>query len=99
LEDCVADMLQLQQSRCQRACFSRCRLRGAFFNGTDLTGAIFDACDLRDADFSNAVLTGADLRRSNIEEIRIGPKQLRGVTLTQDQALYIIGILGVTIDL
>lgn len=98
LEDCVADVLQLQQSRCQRVSFSRCRLRGALFNGTDLSGAVFDACDLREADFSNAVLTGADLRRSNIEHIRIGPEQLQGVTLTQDQALYVISILGVRID-
>lgn len=88
LEDCVADVLQLQQSRCQRVSFSRCRLRGALFSGTDL----------READFSNTVLTGADLRRSNIEYIRIGPEQLQGVTLTQDQALYVISILGVRID-
>lgn len=99
LEDCVADVLQLQQSRCQRVRFSRCRLRGALFNGTDLHGAVFDACDLREADFSNAVLTGADLRRSSIERIRIGPEQLQVVTLTPDQALYVIDILGVTIDI
>lgn len=98
VEDCVADALQLQHARCLRVRFSRCRLRGAFFNSTDLTGAVFDACDLREADFSNAVLSGADLRRSNIENIRIGPEQLQGLTLTQDQALYVIGVLGVTID-
>lgn len=98
VEDCVADALQLQQSRCQRVRFSRSRLRGALFNGTDLTGAVFDGCDLREADFSSAVLSGADLRRSNIEHIRIGPEQLQGVTLTQDRALYVIGILGVTVD-
>lgn len=97
VEDYVADMLQLQQSRCQRVRFSQCRLRGAFFNGTDLTGTVFEGCDLRDADFSHAVLTGVDLRRSIIEGIRIGPEQLRGLTLTQDQALYVAGILGITI--
>ncbi len=97
VQDCVADMLQLQQSRCRRVRFSQCRLRGAFFNGTDLTGTVFEGCDLRDADFSHAVLTGVDLRRSIIEGIRIGPEQLRGLTLTQDQALYVAGILGITI--
>ena len=63
----------------------------------DLRGAVFDACDLREVDFSHAVLIGADLRRSNIEDIRIGPEQLHGLTLTQDQALYVVAILGITI--
>ena len=64
LDDCVADALQLQQSKCQEVRFSRSRLRGATFTSTDLTGTAFDACNLREADFSNAVLSGVDPRRS-----------------------------------
>lgn len=81
-----------------RLTFDQCDLSHVDFRDADLTGVVFDICNLTGADFSGAILTGADLRRSNLESIVINPDQLRSVTVTSDQALFLCGLLGLLID-
>jgi uncharacterized protein YjbI with pentapeptide repeats len=95
--DCRADFVQFQEARFQRVFFDTCILQQAFFNGAQMPGTTFDACDLSGADFSHAVITGSDVRRSRIEDIRIAPEQLRGLIVTQDQAIYLAGLFGLDI--
>lgn len=97
LEDCLGELLQVQMAKFARVRFVRCRLRGAMFNGSDLSGCVFDACDLRDADFSQSNLSGADVRRSDLAGVHLGPDQLRGLIVTPDQALYLAGAIGLNI--
>jgi uncharacterized protein YjbI with pentapeptide repeats len=97
ITDCRADFVQFQEARFERVVFDNCSLGQSFFTGAQMAGTIFDGCDLTGADFSHALITGSDLRRSRIEDIRIAPEQLRGVIVTQDQAIYLAGLLGLDI--
>ncbi len=97
-EDCIGDLLQMQMATFERVRFTRCRLRGAMFNQSDLSNVVFDSCDLREADFTQAVLAGADVRRSDLEGIRLGADQLCGLIVTPDQALYLARAIGLVIE-
>jgi hypothetical protein len=44
-----------------------------------------------------ASVSGVDFRNSDLDGIRIGPEQLRGVIVTPDQALYLAGAMGLDI--
>ncbi len=97
LTECRADYAQLTM-KSQRVSFAHCNLHHTFFNDTDLTGVAFHSCDLGEADFTNAVLDGADFRGSNLDNIVVMIEQLRGVTVSSDQALYLCGLVGLHID-
>ncbi len=96
--ECRADYAQLQSITSQRVAFEDCSLHHAFFNNADLRGVSFISCDLSKTDFSHAMLEGVDLRGSNLEDIVVTIDQLRGVTVTSDQALYLCGLVGLQID-
>lgn len=98
LSECRADYAQLQSIKSQRVAFDRCNLHHAYFNNADLSGVRFVNCDLSGADFTQALLDGVDLRGSNLENIVITIEQLRGVTVSSDQALYLCGLIGLRID-
>ncbi|HWV36019.1 MAG TPA: pentapeptide repeat-containing protein [Thermomicrobiales bacterium] len=98
LSDCRADYAQWQSIKSQGVLFDRCNLHHAFFNNADLSGVRFLDCDLSEADFSHANLAGVDLRGSLLERIVITVDQLRNVTVTSDQALYLCGLIGLRID-
>jgi uncharacterized protein YjbI with pentapeptide repeats len=97
LERCSAELIQMQQAKCERVAFSGCRFRGGMFNDSTLANVQFDGCDLREADFMGASVSGVDFRNSDLDGIRIGPEQLRGVIVTSDQALYLAGAMGLDI--
>ena len=96
-EECIGELLQAQMATFERNTFVRCWLRGAIFSHSNLSNCVFDDCDLREADFSGANLAGADVRRSNLEDVRLGPAQLSGLIVTADQALYLASAMGLII--
>ena len=98
LSECRGDYAQWQSIKSQRVAFDRCNLHHAYFNNADLSGVRFINCDLSGADFTHALLDGVDLRGSNLENIVITIEQLRGVTVSSDQALYLCGLVGLRID-
>lgn len=95
--DCRADYLQFQSVKCKRVKFSHCDLSNSYFQGANLSGVIFDQCNLSDTDFSEVILTGADLRGSNVEGLKIDSKNLRGVTVDINQAIYFAQLMGLKI--
>ena len=96
-DQCQMNHAQLQECTLKNTRFEHCDLRGAYFNGSKMEGTVFAGSNLTGADFSRADITKCDFRRANIEEIRIAPDQLRGVIVTQDQALYLARLLGLDV--
>jgi uncharacterized protein YjbI with pentapeptide repeats len=96
-EDCKGEGAYFALAAFQNARFAKCSLKGARFEGADLSGVVFHECDLQDADFRNAKLSGADLRGCNINGIQVGIPELRGAILDPQQALQVIGLLGVQV--
>lgn len=78
--------------------FERCLLRGASFEGADLAGAIFRGCDLTGADFRNTKLEGTDFRGSSIVGLRIGASEIRGTIIDPMQAVDLVHLLGVRVE-
>lgn len=99
INECKADFSQWQFAETKKLVCHKSDFTHAYFNNAKLEGAVFRDCDLTDADFSGATLTGADLRGSNIKNIRVALDQLRGVTVTADQALYLTGLMGLKIEM
>lgn len=94
---CQMSHVQFQESTLRHVGFDSCDLTGAYFNGAVMNGTVFAGSNLTGADFSRADISECDFRRANIENIRLAPDQLRGVIVTQDQAIYLARMLGLDI--
>lgn len=97
VRDSNCDMTMFLKARFSRTRFERCTFRRASFEGADLSGVVFSGCDLTGADFNNARLAETDLRGSRIDGISAEARDLRGAIIGPDQAIDLIGLLGVTV--
>jgi uncharacterized protein YjbI with pentapeptide repeats len=97
VRDSNCDMTMFLKARFSRTCFERCTFRRASFEGADLSGVVFSECDLTGADFNNARLAETDLRGSRVEGISAEARDLRGAVIGPDQAINLVGLLGVTV--
>jgi uncharacterized protein YjbI with pentapeptide repeats len=85
------------ETRFRSAIFEGVNLREASFQGANLAGVRFAGCDLSRADFRDARLSGTDFRGSRIEGLLVHEKDLRGATISPDQAIDLVHLLGVTV--
>ena len=81
-----------------RGCqFAECQLQDSVF-----TEARFQKCmlqaDFSRADFLHAAVSELDLRRCRIDGALFAPGEVRGMTVTRDQAAGIAAILGLKIQ-
>jgi uncharacterized protein YjbI with pentapeptide repeats len=97
VRDSNCDMALFWKARFARTRFERCTFRRASFEGADLSGVVFSECDLTGADLHNAKLTGTDFRGSRIDGIAAEARDLRGAIIAPDQAIGLVGLLGVTV--
>lgn len=95
--DSNCDMVLFWKARFSHTRFERCTFRRASFEGADLTGVVFSDCDLTGADLRGAKLVEADFRGSRIEGISAEARDLRGAVIAPDQAVDLVGLLGVTV--
>lgn len=77
--------------------FEDCNLIEADFQNCDLSGIDFINCQLRGSEFFDANLNHTDVRGSNIDNIRIGTKEVKGLIVEPHQALQIAYLLGIDI--
>ncbi|HEU5102790.1 MAG TPA: pentapeptide repeat-containing protein [Roseiflexaceae bacterium] len=92
-----AELARFWSCAFKAARFDHCVLREASFDGSDLSGVVFRDCDLGGADLRNTKLKGADLRGSTLTGVRVGIKELQGAIVTANQAIQLVGLLGVTV--
>ena len=85
------------ESRFKSSVFEGVNLREASFQGANLSGLRFIGCDLSRADFRDARLNGTDFRGSRIEGLLVHEKNLRGATISPEQAIDLVHLLGVTV--
>jgi uncharacterized protein YjbI with pentapeptide repeats len=74
--------------------FEQCNLRGASFEENKLSKVVFDHCDLSGAKMWGTQLAGVDLHTSQIDGLRIDPKDLQRAIIDREQAIQVVGLLG-----
>ena len=97
MQECNLEGAIITAAFLKSARFVQCNLRRALLEGTDLGGATFRGCDLTDVDLTGSKLKGADFRGSILDGIRVAAGQLQGTIIDPVQALYIVGMLGITV--
>ena len=95
--DCHMDYASFADTRFRQVVFESCQLREADFHGADLAGTAFVDCELRAADFGRAKLDGADISASNAAGIPLSPAEVRGLVVSQAQAVELAKLFGVTV--
>ncbi|MDQ3700426.1 MAG: pentapeptide repeat-containing protein [Chloroflexota bacterium] len=95
--ECDLRLAQFRFARFKAVRFEQCDLREADFHGADLSGVVFARCDLRDADLTGTTLVGVDLRGSQVEGVRLGTKEVRGLIVDALQLLELVKFLGITV--
>lgn len=96
-KECKGEYTQFRQLQCKSISFKQCQLSFADFSESLMPEAVFTECDINNSDFLNTYLKDADIRSTNIDNIRIGIKELQGVIVDPSQALYLAGLLGIKI--
>ncbi len=97
LRECQGDLALFWSTVCRRVRFEQVRLREASFLKASLPGVVFQGCDLERADLREAELTCADLRRSNLNGMQVGLRELHGAIIDSSQAVYVASLAGVVI--
>jgi len=95
--DCQLDFATFSGARFQRVAFERCRLKEAAFIGADLGGVAFVGCEMHGVDLTNAKLQGADVRSSLLNEVRVGPTDVRGLIVNKEQASVLAKLFGLVV--
>lgn len=95
--ECSAEKVVFAWASFKRTRFEGCNLQGAVFTGADLSGVIFEHCDLTGADFCNAKLKGTDFRTALLNGLRVGAQDFAGAIIAPEQALQVVGLLGVEV--
>jgi uncharacterized protein YjbI with pentapeptide repeats len=97
--ECKLDFALFRMARLEQCVFERCNLTEADFYGAALTGTVFRGCDLSRADLSQARLAGADIRDCRLDGMRGTPSSVEGLLINPDQAMLLITLFGVRVDL
>ena len=64
---------------------------------SSLENVIFKNSDFEKTEFLNTKLKGIDFSSCNINDISIGPNDIKGTIVSQEQALVLISLFGIII--
>ena len=78
---------------------SETKLSEASFHATRLRHLALDGCDLSRATFFRTSLSGVDLSTCDVSGLRVSSdlRELRGAVIDSDQAVELIGLLGINV--
>lgn len=97
ITNCSSQMLIMLQGKFKKVSFVHCDLKNSDFGGSQFHDCIFKDCDMSETDFSGCQFSNTDIRGSVIDNARISSKEVPGLIVTTDQALYLSGLLGIDI--
>lgn len=107
LDRCVWTYVSIHQSNLTYASFSDAKLSDVKFIESSLFSASLFSChlknltfkvvDLNQADLSDTPLKDIDISSCSIEGIRLSPHLLKGMRVSDHQAIALIGLLGIQV--
>jgi fluoroquinolone resistance protein len=98
-ESCVLDECAFVRLDLRNVPMRRCRLRGAVFAESDLSGADFTGADLTGTQFLRTKLVGADLRGARGYAIHPVENDVTGLRVSMPDAAGLVTALGVVVEL
>ena len=99
LADCQLSYADFSEAAVDQLVASETRLSEASFHATRLRHLALSGCDLTRAAFFRTSLAGVDLSSCDIAGLRVSSdlRELRGAVIEADQAVELVGLLGVHI--
>lgn len=97
-QDCQINLGQFRFATWKAVRFEHCDLSEADLLESDLSHVELIDCNLRNAELSGCKLKGVDLRTCNLDGARAGISELRGATVTMQQALALVQALGIRVE-
>lgn len=98
-ERCACSYINLSESKLEQVRFQDCDLHEASLAQLRLKRLTFESCDLTRAELFGTRLRGVDLSSCGIQALRVSDTffELRGAKIGVDQAVDLVGLLGVKI--
>lgn len=97
-EDCLVDYASFSATNQKIVQFKQSSLNDTEFVEVTWHTLLFDSCSLTGSNWVLTKLAGLDLTKSTFEKIALSQELLRGLKVTQEQAITIAAGLGVIIE-
>ncbi|WP_348920811.1 pentapeptide repeat-containing protein [Enterococcus rotai] len=97
-EDCLADYSSFSATNQKVVQFKRTSLNDTEFVELAWNHLLFDSCSLTGSNWFHTKLADLDLTKSTFEKIAFSQELLKGLKVTQEQAITIAAGLGLVID-
>ncbi|MBD7946063.1 MULTISPECIES: pentapeptide repeat-containing protein [Psychrobacillus] len=93
----LANYLNLSFSKLKKVSFTKCILNHADFVDSTFQQVELENCELNEANFTDTSLNGIDLSTSTYENLIVSMEDLKGCTVSMEQAIGFAKSLGVII--
>ncbi len=97
-KDCNLEGAIFASAKGKHLRFENCQLQNATFESASLEEITFERCDLSRVDFRNTKFTKADLRGSTLNGMQIDADAVKGIVISPEQAIQMVGLLGVIVQ-
>ncbi|HAV19277.1 MAG TPA: hypothetical protein DCX18_08770, partial [Erysipelotrichaceae bacterium] len=94
-ENCKENYMNLARTQLRTVSFEACDLSEAYLSECTFKNTEFSDCQLRRSEFLHSSLNDIDVSSCAIEGIRINLQDLRGAIINEEQAVLLVGLLGV----
>lgn len=96
-DECMLNLSAFGYGRLKHVLFSDCRMHNADFYECTFKKMDFDTCELNEASFHHTPLKGIDLSNSTFQQLTVSVEDLRGCTISSEQAVGFATMLGLII--
>lgn len=96
-ENCKADYIRLMNSKISLVVFSDCYLVQGDFKDIEWSKTVIQGCNLKSSEFHHTKLAGMDFSSCEIDGLRAGVEDLKGLILESYQLGTIAGLMGIIV--
>lgn len=97
-EECIADYASFSATNQKVVHFQKTSLNDTEFVDVTWNNLVFDGCSLTGGNWFHTKLAGLDLTKSSFDRIAFSQELLKGLKVTQEQAITIAAGLGLIIE-
>ena len=94
MDGCSGSYLNASYVMLKNAIFQNCKLDHSFFQYVKLQNLEFEGIDFTGASFAETPMNGLDLSSCKLDRMSVSMDKLKGLTVTTEQALDFIALLG-----